>query len=715
LNIRRFGKAAIEDTSRSLLKAIEAAAAVLLALGFVSAVPQGPPAESRDSQRQQAVAELPEADVRIEKAWIPMKDGAHLAVNLFMAASLKPDEKFPAILEYLPYRKDDWAAQRDYDLHCYFATRGYVSARVDIRGTGSSEGLPPDREYSEQEQQDGMEVIAWLARQPWSNGSVGMMGISWGGFNSIQMAMRHPPALRAIIAVDATEELYHDDIHYIDGMMHADEFELGMDQQIAESPAPEFSLDEKILAPRFDLAPWFLLYLHQQRDGPFWRRASLAPHYEAMRVPAFLIGGFYDGYRDNIPRMMERVKAPVKGLVGPWNHTYPHNAVPGPAIEWRAEAVRWWDYWLKGKANGILDEPRLEVYMRHWYPADPNLAEIPGEWRSEETWPPRELQSKILYLDSDHRLVPAAPAAGVHLLKYVPSAGADAGFWWGDLTTDQRPTDAFSLVYDSEPLAKDTAILGRPRALLQASATAPLADWFARLSDVAPDGTVTLVTGAGLNGTQRESASEPRGLEPGKTYSLEIEMHFTSWVFPHGHRIRVAISNALWPMIWPTPYPMTTSLELGGHGPSRLVLPVVPLEANSAPHFPAAGPALHLPGVRSTGETWPGKWSAERDEFHQSAKLEWMGDDGTEFPWGRMHEHEQLTYEAQDAHPEVSSVHGEADTTVELPDRKLVWRSLLEVRSDRTHFFYHYTRQLLENGRVVREKEWDDTIRRDYQ
>ena len=167
--------------------------------------------------------------VRIEQAWIPMSDGVRLSVNLFMPEGAKPSEKFPAILEYLPYRKDDWSAQRDYGLHSYFVRRGYVSTRVDIRGTGASEGNPPDREYSEQEQLDGMEVIAWLARQPWSNGSVGMMGISWGGFNSIQMAMRRPPALKTILAVDATDELFHDDIHYVDGLLHADEFELSMD------------------------------------------------------------------------------------------------------------------------------------------------------------------------------------------------------------------------------------------------------------------------------------------------------------------------------------------------------------------------------------------------------------------------------------------------------------------------------------------------------
>ena len=165
----------------------------------------------------------------MEDTWIPMKDGVRLAVKLYMPDGAKAGDKFPAVLEYHPYRKDDGTAARDYPLYAYFARRGYVCARVDIRGFGSSEGVPTDREYSEQEQLDALQIISWLAHQPWSNGNVGMMGISWSGFNSLQMAMRHAPELKAIIAVDATAELFHDDVHYMDGMAHVDEFELNMD------------------------------------------------------------------------------------------------------------------------------------------------------------------------------------------------------------------------------------------------------------------------------------------------------------------------------------------------------------------------------------------------------------------------------------------------------------------------------------------------------
>ena len=654
----------------------------------------------------------PAYNIRMESGWIPMKDGIRLAVTLYMPNGGKAGEKFPAVLEYHPYRKDDGTAQRDYELYSYFVRRGYVCARVDIRGFGNSEGVPTDREYSEQEQLDGLQIISWLAHQPWSNGNVGMMGISWSGFNSLQMAMRHAPELKAIIAVDATAELFHDDVHYMDGMAHVDEFELNMDMAPGMTGAPDYTLDEKVLGPRFDAPPWSLLYLKHQHDGPFWR--SPVRPYSEIRIPCFIIGGLLDGYRDSITDMLQQTKAPLKAIVGPWNHTFPHDAVPGPEIEWRAEAVRWWDYWLKGRDTGVLNDPRLVIYMQHWHPPDPNLPNVPGEWRREDSWPPRDVRDTVFFPQPNHTLQNTAPATEVHQLKYVPSIGVEAGFWWGELLSDPRPVDAFSLVYDSAPLREDVAILGRPRALLKASATAPLADWFARLSDVAPDGTVTQITGAGINGAQRESMTEPRALEPGKVYPLDIVMHLTSWVFPKGHRIRLAVSNALWPMILPTPYSMTTSLELGGDG-SRLILPVVPVKGTPAPAFQPPQPAEQRPDIKSIGYPWPGEWTLERDEANQKATVRWKGKAETDYPWGKEIDYENLVYDVDDAHPETSAVHGEAESIFTLKGRELRWRGHLSVTTDQKNFYYKYTRELLKDGRMVKQQTWEETIPRDHQ
>ncbi len=644
-----------------------------------------------------------------------MSDGTRLAANLFRPDGGPAGERFPVLLEYLPYRKDDGTIGRDYPLHGYFARRGYIGARVDIRGTGRSEGRLPDREYSEQEHADGLEVIDWLARQPWSTGKIGMLGISWGGFNAIQMAMLHPPALKAILAIEATDDLFQDDIHFIDGLMHVDEYEISMDQFTAITRAPDFPLDEASLADRFDVPPWKLQWLRHQRDGPFWKRASLIADYSRLRIPTFLIAGWLDGYRDSVPRMLEHVRAPVRAPVGPWNHTFPDDAVPGPTIEWRHEAVRWWDHWLKGRDTGIMEEPRLAVYVRRWHPPGLDLKEVPGSWRFEEGWPLRRSRDRTLYPRDDHSLGPAPGRPATHGLKCRPSAGAEAGFWWGELAPDQAPLDRSSLVYDSEPLPEDREILGFPRMFLRASADAPLAHWFVRLSDVAPKGSVTLVTGAGLNGTHRVSAAQPRPLTPDRVYPLNVEMHFTSWVFPRGHRIRVAISNALWPMIWPTPYPLTTTLHVGGPEATRLILPTIPGARKAGPKFQPPAPSDRAPGVRSRGEVWPGSWTKHRDAARGSTRLVWRGENSTELPWGRRNHSERISYSVEDRHPERATVEGTVETLLRLPDARLLWRGDFSLRSDKRDFHYRFTRELRRNGRVLRRRTWRERIPRDGQ
>lgn len=659
--------------------------------------------------------DTPRYQIRIVHCWIPMQDGTRLAGNLFMPDGAEAGKRFASVLEYLPYRSEESLAT-DLQFYSYFVQRGYVMARVDIRGTGQSEGQPPDREYSEEEQSDGVRVIEWLSRQPWSNGSVGMMGVSWGGFNSIQLAARHPAALKAIIAVDATDELFHDDVHYIDGMLHADQYELSMDLSEALTRAPDFPTDSKSLAPRFDNPPWFLLYLRHQRDGPFWRRASLNPNYNRIQIPVFMIGGFLDQYRDSIPRLFAHVRSPVKALVGPWDHAYPNVASPGPQIEWRDEAVRWWDHWLNGKQNGVMEEPHLIVYMRHWYPPLTNIRAIPGEWRSEGGWPPVDLKTEMLYLRRDRSLGGNDPSPAEHDLGYVASAGVEAGFWWGNLVPDQRPVDAYCLTYDSEPIKQPKAILGLPRVLLRASTTARLANWFIRLSDISPDGSATMITGGGLAGAQRESASDPADLEPNRLYTIDVPLHFTSWVFPPGHRMRIAISNSLWPMIWPTPYTMRTTVKLGGSvtDASRLVIPTVPATSHLRPQtFQPPKPEESVPRVRAGHE--PRTWMVRRDVLGRLTKVDLKASDWADFPWGREADEEHLTYGVEDDHPERASFVGEASTTVQVPGRTLIWKANVALTSDATHFKYRFTRVLLENGAQRRSKTWYADIPRDHQ
>jgi putative CocE/NonD family hydrolase len=664
----------------------------------------------------------PRYGIRMDEQWIRMPDGVRLAADLYMPDGAGSDERFPVLLEYLPYRKTE-ARSRNHALYSYFVERGYVVARVDIRGTGNSEGRLIPYEYSDIEQDDGEVVIDWLSKQDWSNGNVGMFGISWGGFNSIQMAVRNPPALKAIIAVDATEDLYQDDVHYMDGIMHLDSWEMSQDLDNARPGAPNYEIDEAYFENRFDTEPWMLTYKNQQTDGPFWDRASARDKYERIRIPSFHIGGWYDGYRDSLPRMLENVKAPVKAMIGPWSHAFPNEPYPNPGMEWRHEAVRWYDHWLKGVDTGIMDEPSFAVYVRNWHPPGPYLEYAPGFWRWEDGWPVERLEHRALYATDQHGLTADAGEATIHKLRNVPTTGYEAGgpvMWWGDVAHDQRGSDAFSLVYNSDTLDEPLEILGLPRAKLRVSADAPRANWFVRISDVAPDGTVTQVAGAAFNGTHRHSAREPEDLVPGEEFDLDIEMHFTSWVFDAGHRIRFSVSNSQWPMLWPTPYPVTTTLQLGGADAAHVLLPVVPAGDRPAPDFlpPAENPPP-LAGFAALDTGNPSGYgeisSVDRNPQTGEVTIKATNTGGSRYPWGTETYRETIEHRTSDENPENTRVKGTHMLQVELADRTLRWEAELDFSSDVENFYYRYVRRLSTDGELVREKEWERTIPREFQ
>jgi putative CocE/NonD family hydrolase len=683
------------------------AAALLLSLFAVASLSQA------------SEPSAPRYGMEMKEAWIALPDGVRLAADLYLPTGAKPRQKFPVLLEYLPYRKTE-ARGRNWPLYSYFVARGYIVARVDIRGTGNSEGTLVPYEYSDIELDDGEQVIGWLSKQSWSTGAVGMFGISWGGFNSIQMAGRHPPALKAFVAVDATDDLYQEDVHYIDGVMHVDSWEMSQDLDNSRPGAPGYVMDEKYFRERFDMPPWMLTWKREQRDGPFWDRASWRDREPQITVPGYHIGGWYDGYRDVIPRMLQHAGGPVKALIGPWNHTFPNEPYPKPGMEWRFEAVRWFDQWLKGIDTGILREPKFAVYARDWHPPGPRLDYAPGHWRWEDGWPIARGVERVLHLRDDHTLGDADAQSATHRLRYAAGTGVEAGgpvMWWGDVAHDQRPTDAFSLVYDSAPLEAPLEILGLPHALLKVSADAPRANWFARISDVAPDGTVTQVAGAGFNGTHRRSAREPELLEPGAEFPLDIEMHFTSWVFPKGHRIRVAVNNAMWPMMWPSPHPMTTTLAIGGADGSRVVLPVIAAADRPAPRFLPPADSPHLAGFEDL-DTGTASGYGEISEVRRNpqtgeATVIATNESSSRYPWGTEHFKERIEHATSDAHPELTSMTGIHSTDVDLPGRKLRWESKSVFRSDAAGYSYEYERRVFENGRLLRERRWTQRFPRD--
>jgi putative CocE/NonD family hydrolase len=516
----------------------------------------------------------------IENVWIPLSDGCRLAARIWFPEDAEQNP-VPAILEYIPYRKRDFMRLRDEPIHHYFAGNGYAAVRVDVRGSGDSDGLLAD-EYTRQELEDALEVLSWIGAQRWCTGAVGMMGISWGGFNSLQVAALQPPELKAIITLCSTDDRYADDAHYMGGCLLNENLQWGaiLWTSNAYPPDPEIVGErwramwmERLEHSRLFPAVWLE---HQHRDG-YWKHGSVCEDYARVRCPVYALGGWADAYSNAVPRLLAGLQVPRKGLIGPWAHTFPHHGVPGPAIGFLQEAVLWWDHWLKGEDNGIMDEPMYRVWMQESVAPDPFYEERPGRWVSEDAWPSPRIHRRRLYLNPD-KLAPG-PVAETRLHVMSPqTTGLTAGNWCGfglqgEAPTDQRPDDGGSLTFDSDPLDARLEILGAPVATLQLEVDRPVALVAVRLNDVAPDGSSTRVTYGLLNLTHRQSHEHPARLEPGRRYTVQVALNHVAYAFPPGHRMRIAVSTSYWPITWPAPEPTTLSLYAGL---STLELPVRP-------------------------------------------------------------------------------------------------------------------------------------------
>ena len=514
-------------------------------------------------------------------AWIAMEDGTRLAARLFLSDELPA----PVVLDALPYRMDDLTASYASEYERLCVEGNFVVCRLDLRGTGSSEGIALD-EYHPQEQSDVCEVIAWLAEQPWSTGSVGMYGTSWGGFNSIQVAMKRPPALRAIVPIYASDDRYTDDVHYMGGVLKAIDlvdWVLSMAACNVLPPVPAVFGDEwreEWLRRIEGTEPWLLRWLEEQDDGPYWRHGSLRPRYERIMCPTMIVAGWADGYSNIALRAYSSLRCPCRVIIGPWGHMSTATAIPGPHIDLVPELIRWFGRWLRGDENGIDDEPPIAVFMRRSTRPAPDLTEMHGEWRAEPTWPAERLTPTVWRPEGA-----AGDRITVHgdvgTAAWISCAGKPP---W-TLPEDQREDDERSLTYDW-PLEEELEILGYPRVQLTITSPHPVAFLSARLCDVFPDGTSALVSRGVLNLTHRAGHEQPQPLEVGVPTAVELELEATSWIYEAGHRVRLALAGSDWPNTWPPPYGGTLGVE---RATVELELPVL----DGPPVAPS--PAFELP------------------------------------------------------------------------------------------------------------------------
>ena len=517
---------------------------------------------------------------------ITLSDGCRLSARVWMTEDAG-DDPVPVILEYLPYRKRDGTCARDALTHPYFAMRGYACLRVDMRGNGDSEGIMED-EYTAQEQADAVEIINWAAAQPWCNGKVGMMGISWGGFNGLQVAALGPDPLKAVITLCSTVDRFADDIHYKGGCLLNENLGWGATMWSYSSRAPDPALRpddwreiwmERLKNEPFLPAKWLQ---HQRRDA-YWKHGSVIEDYSAIKAKVLAVGGWGDAYKNAVPQLVEALPG-AKGIVGPWVHKYPHFAVPAPRIGFLQEALRWWDHWLKDIDTGVEDDPDYRVYLMDGLRPAAWYTERPGHWIAEDTGATSHLETETLHLTD--RGLRANPD---HLAATVASpahCGAEAGeycaIWLGpEMPGDQRADDALSATFDTEPLDWDMDIVGAPQITLTLASAQPQAQIAVRLNHVHPDGASSRSTYGVLNLSHRHSAETPTPMTPGKGEEITLALDHIATRVPKGHRLRVAISNAYWPLLWPAPHASSLRLTAG-----QISVPLRPSGTSDEVAFP---------------------------------------------------------------------------------------------------------------------------------
>lgn len=522
----------------------------------------------------------------IENTFIHMGDGTRLAARIWLPEGSE-NTPVPAIMEYIPYRKRDFTRSRDMENFSYLAGHGYACLRVDMRGSGDSDGLLLD-EYSRVEQLDAVNVIAWIAAQDWCDGNVGMMGISWGGFNSLQVAARRPPALKAIISACASDDLYDTNMHYMGGCLLGDNLSEATVMFAFNSLPP----DPAIVGDRWrdmwlerlqENGPWIINWLRHQRRNAYWSAASVCEDYAAIQCPVYAIGGWADGFTNAIFRLLQHLEVPCKALIGPWGHLYPHQGIPGPAIGFLQEALRWWDYWLKGKETGIMDEPAFRAWAQDSVPPHSSYRQRPGRWISEPTWPSPNIQEahcpftrNLIQRPTDENLPEERRGRQEQVMQSPLSVGLSAGKWCSyaaapDLPGDQREEDGGSIVFSSAPLEYAMEIAGRPIVELELSVDKPQAMVAVRLSDVGPTGKATRVTYGLLNLTHRDGDAEPTPLEPNRRYQVRVPLNGIAQRFPVGNMLRVSISTSYWPIAWAPPEPVSLTVYPSD---SALILPI---------------------------------------------------------------------------------------------------------------------------------------------
>ncbi len=526
---------------------------------------------------------------------IPMPDGTNLSARMWLPVDADATP-VPAVVEYIPFRHRDFSAPRDAIIHPWFAGHGYASIRLEPRGSQESDGDPMD-EYVAQEQRDAVDALDWISSQAWCTGATGMFGMSWGAFSALQVAALNPPSLKAIIPVHGTDDRFGEDIHFKGGCLLSANLSWSWvyTNYMMRPPDPALTGDRwrEIWKRRIERAPFvFRDWVGRQSRDAYWRHGSVCEDYGAITAATCVFCGWADGYRNAALRMAEHMEAPTRVVIGPWAHTYPHIAKPGPQIGFLQEATRWWDRWLKDIDNGIDTEPKICVWMLDTAPPAPSYEQRGGHWIAEESWPSVNTTSQTFFLN-DRTLSEFAGATVERDVCTPLSSGMTGGEWLPhgvgpEMPLDQGHEDVGALVFETKPLSGDLQILGTPRVKLKIRADQTRGLLNLRLSDVAPDGKATMICYGLLNLTGRNGFEGPEAMTPGEWMDVSVPLDAVAQRLPAGHRLRLSVGTNAFPLVWPVPVKTTCTLMLGEA--STLTIPTRPLNVPNAvePAFESA-------------------------------------------------------------------------------------------------------------------------------
>ncbi|MEZ5776640.1 MAG: CocE/NonD family hydrolase, partial [Hyphomicrobiaceae bacterium] len=528
---------------------------------------------------------------------------------------------------------------------------------------------------------------------------------------------------KAVISLSSTVDRFNDDIHHKGGTLLSANLTWSgtMLAYLSRPPDPAIVGERwrEMWLKRLENEPLPIMgWLQHQRRDAFWRHGSICEDYSAIEAAVLMIAGWADGYRNAPPTAAANLDAPVKAINGPWIHKYPHFAWPHPRADFHAEALRWWDRWLKGKRNGAEKLPAYRAYVMENVRPRPWRDRDEGRWVAEKSWPSKAIRERRLVLNPGGALeARARTAAGAMRLSSPENVGVMAGEYFtirpdADLAADQRLDDAGSLVFETAPLEDAVEILGRPRLTLKVAIDRPLGNLCARLIDLHPDGTGFRVSFGVLNLAHRMGNAEPRPMRPGEAETVEIALDESGYRFLAGHRIRIAISTAYWPMVLPPPGHVTAEISLGGD--SHLTLPVrrggdvidmpEPADPDPLPHYREISPGRVARTVEhdlTAGVT--------RYRVHDDGGAHEIPETGGLV--AREMKEETFTIRPDDPLSAVSETHWVIERSRGDWSVRTVTRQRLT--ADATHFLIEASLEAFEGDRKVAERRWREKIARD--